>query len=86
MAGRLSTRLSSSVWVSASIQWRSSNTRRKAVLGSRATTDVYSVHRALAPLGRVENLPLRVVDGNIQQREKNRQVGFSDRPGLAVCR
>ena len=73
-AGRLSTRPSSTAWVSASIQWRSSKTTRSGWTWlSRSRSRLTASQRALAALRRVEGLPVGVLDGDVEQREKRRQ-------------
>ena len=72
--GRLSTRLSSSAWVSPSIQCRSSNDQEQRLHLALAQQQALDrVERALAALGRVEGLPGRVVDRHVEQREQRRQ-------------
>ena len=78
--GRLSTRLSRSAWVSASIQCRSSNTSKSGWTWlSRRSSRLIAVERLLAALRGVEPLPLGVVDRHVEEPEQRREGGF-ERP------
>jgi hypothetical protein len=76
--GRLSTRLSSKVWVSPSIQCRSSKTTTKRLdlaLAQQQALD--RVERLLAPLERIRGLPGRLVHRHVEERQEGGHAGPS---------
>ena len=69
--GMRSTRPSSSAWVSLSIHWRSSRTRRRGWLWlSRSRSALDGVERSLAALRRIELRPPRVLGRRVEQGQE----------------
>jgi hypothetical protein len=75
--GRLSTTLSRNAWVSVSIQWQvleHQQERLDLTLPQEQPFD--PVERLLAALRGVKPLPLRVVDGHVEEPEQRRKGGL----------
>ena len=67
------TRLSSSAWVSASIQCRSSNIRHTGCTWLSRSSRCLRASNVRWRLRGIEGLPLRVLDRHLQERQQSRQ-------------